>query len=67
MKKTTSAFLLVFMGTANALTVGEYESMKEKNPRDVCSYLSGLSNGFYWSEAMELKSPIELSKLCIAY
>ena len=64
MKNIISISLFSFIATVNALTVGEYESMKEKSPREICSYLSGLSNGFYWSESMDLKSNEKNKKFC---
>ena len=64
MKKIILIFFCVLMATAHALTIGEYEALKQKNPRDICLYLSGLSNGFYWGESMGLKSSEKNKNFC---
>lgn len=64
MKKIFLIYLVIFIASANALTIGEYKSLKQNNPRDICPYLGGLSNGFYWGEAMGLRSDEKHKNFC---
>ena len=64
MKKLFLIFLGALIASAHAFTIGEYEALKQKNPRDLCLYLSGLSNGFYWGESMGLKSNEKNKNFC---
>ena len=38
--------------------------MKDRQPRELCSYLNGLSSGYIWGDLMDLKSNEKSKKFC---
>ena len=58
---------IVFLKFFNiyALDIKDYNSMKDSKPRELCSYLSGLSSGYIWGDLMDLKSNEKSRKFCM--